>query len=215
MKDQVYKILAGIALALSAASNSQAMSTLVRLSIEHTWPATTAPGNVLVYQITAVAREGSGMLEVALSSLGLPEGATVQFSPSVVRFTGHEPAVQTATMTITTLEPTATDNYPFTLTGTALRESVTITNQIEQELYSRNSGAPNLTLDRFADGSLRLRGKGATAQTYSIESTPSLTDPVWTPMGSTTADGNGRFTFNPGQSQNNSMRFFRAVQPGQ
>jgi len=215
MKQRAYTILIGMALSLATASSSHAMSTLVDLSFQPEWPATSNPGTVILYNVTAVAREGSGMLEVSLTSLGLPEGATVSFSPSVLRFTGHVPEVRTATMTVTCPEVTPTDTYPFTLAGDARRETITLTNQVQQELYSLIVGPPVLILDRLSGSNLRLRGQGTTGQIYRIESTPSLTQPVWTPLGTCTADGNGRFTFFTAQAPDASMRFYRAVESTQ
>jgi len=201
-----------MALSLASVSTSHAMSEFVSLSIEPEWPATSTPGTVLLYKVTAVVREGSGLLEVALSTLGLPEGATVSFAPSLLRFTGHEPTNQTAIMTVTCPEVTPTDTYPFTLTGDAQREAITFTNQVEQELYSLIVAPPLLALDRLSEGGLRLRGKGTTGQTYTIETSPTLTNPVWTPAGSSTADGNGRFTFFTAQAPDAPVRFYRAVE---
>ena len=211
MKNRVYAIVIGMAFSLTTVSVSQAMSELVSLSIEPEWPATSSPGTVIVYKLSAVAREGQGMLEVSLSTLGLPDGATVSFSPDVLRFTGRAPECLTSTVTITCTNLTATDNYPFTITGAALRETVTLTNQPVQTPYGVVNGPAVLALDRLSGGSLRLRGAGATGQTYQIESTPDLSKPAWTLVGSTTADGNGRFTFVTAQAAGASMRFYRAV----
>ena len=215
MKKRVYTILIGVALTLATASTSHAMSTFVSLSVEPEWPTTSTPGNVLLYKVTAVVRAGAGLLEVSLSTLGVPEGAIVDFSPSLLRFTGNQLTVQTATMTVTCPELTPLDTYPFSLTGTAQREALTVTNQVQQELYSLIVAPPVLALDRLSEGSLRLRGKGTTGQAYRIESTPSLTDPVWTSVGSSTADGNGRFTFFTAQAADAPVRFFRAVESTQ
>jgi len=212
MKNRVYTILLGIALTLTAVSTSQAMSEFVSLSIEPEWPATSNPGTVILYKVTAVVREGSGLLEVSLSTLGLPEGATVEFSPSLLRFTGHVPYVQTATMTVTCPKVMPTETYPFSLTGDARRESITLTNQVQQELYSPIVGPAVLVLDRLSEGSLRLRGRGTTGQLYRIESTPSLTQPSWSPVGYCTADGNGRFTFFTAQASDAPVRFYRALE---
>ena len=53
---------------------------------------------------------------------------------------------------------------------------------------------------------------GATAKTYRIEAKSHLTDTVWTPLGSATADGNGRFTFFTAQAADAPVRFYRAVE---
>jgi hypothetical protein len=213
MKNRVNAILIGTVLSLATCGVSHAMSELVSLSFEPEWPATTAPGTVILYKVSAVTRAGQGMLEVSLSSLGLPDGATVSFSPSVLRFTGHEPTIQTATMTVTCASVTPTETLPFTLTGEALRETVTLTNQVQQSRFSVISALPTLALDPLTGGSLRLRGKGATGQIYQIESTPSLSKPTWTQIGSSTADGNGRFTFTTAQAKDSPARFYRAACP--
>ena len=74
---------------------------------------------------------------------------------------------------------------------------------------------PVLLLDRLSGGDLRLRGTGTTGQAYRIESTPSLTEPAWSLLGSCTADGNGRFSFFPVQTTEGAMRFYRAVESDQ
>ncbi len=168
-----------------------------------------------MYKVNAVVREGSGLLEVALSTLGLPEGATVEFSPSPLRFTGNQPTNQTAIMTVTCPKVTPLDNYPFNVSGDARREAITVTNQVQQEPYSVIVGPPVLLLDRLSADSFRLRGKGTTGQTYTIEATPTLTKPVWTPVGSSTADGNGRFTCFTAQVAGVPMQFYRAVESAQ
>jgi hypothetical protein len=61
-------------------------------------------------------------------------------------------------------------------------------------------------------GALRLRGTGITGQTYTIEASPTLTNPVWTTVGSSTGDRNGRFTFFTAPAADASMRFYRAVE---
>ncbi|HRT08257.1 MAG TPA: hypothetical protein P5038_01315 [Candidatus Paceibacterota bacterium] len=199
----------GLIATLAVPNVSQAMSELVSMSMEPLWPETTTPGNVITYKITAVVREGQGLLEVNLSSAGLPAGTQVAFSPAKLRFTGRVPTVQTAIMTITCTKPTPTDIYPFTVTGTAQREAITITNQV---VLSR-SGAllPWLTLDLQSGGSLKIWGLGVGGQTYQIQSTGDLNNPVWTDLGLTTADGNGRFIFNLGNMNEAPMKFFRAV----
>ena len=197
---------------LMTSTASQAMSRLVSLSVEPQWPTNTTPGNVLLYKVTAV-REGSGVLNVAVSIHGLPQGTTVQVNPPL-RFTGSSPTVITALMTVTCPVLTPADNYPFTATGKARRDGITVTNEVHQQLFSLVSNPVVLTLERLSNGNFGLRGTGASGQTYHIETTSSLGNPVWTPLGASTADGNGRFTFFPATSPNDAARFFRAVQSG-
>ena len=212
MKNQVHAILLGLTLSLASAGVSHAMSELVSLSTEPLWPTSSTPDNNLVYNITTVDRGGSGLLEVTLTAGAMPPGVTVTFSPSVLRFTGNQLTVQTATMTLHCSSPIPLDCYPFTLTGTAQRESVTVTNLVMFTPDYVATRPPTLYLDNLGNGALRLRGLGATAKTYRIEAKSKLTDTVWTPLGSATADGNGRFTFFTAQATNAPMRFYRAVE---
>jgi hypothetical protein len=215
MKNRVYTTLTTVALALTTASVSHAMSEFISLSTDPMWPTSSTPDNTLVYSVTTVGRAGSGLLEVTLAAGDMPPGVTVTFSPSVLRFTGNQLASQTATMTVHCPYPLPLDCYPFTLTGTALRESLTITNLVMFTPEWVAIRPPTLHLDNLGNGALQLRGLGATAKTYQIEATPDLMNPVWTPLGTATADGNGRFTFFTAQAANAPMRFYRAVESAQ
>ena len=212
MKKRVYTILIGMALTLMTASTSHAMSALISLSTEPLWPTSSTPDSNLVYNVTTVARGGAGLLEVTLTAGDMPPGVTVTFSPSVLRFTGNQLTAQSATMTVHCPSLIPLDCYPFTLTGTALRESITITNLVMFTPDYVATRPPTLYLDNLGNGALRLRGLGATGKTYQIEAKSDLTDPVWTPLGSATADGNGRFTFFTVQAADASMRFYRSVE---
>lgn len=212
MKNRVYSLLIGTAFGLVTCGASYAMSGLVSMTMEPEWPATAQPGTVVLYKVSVV-REGKGLLDVSLSSKGLPDGATVSFSPRVLRFTGRTPTTLTSLMTVTCTNVTPTDSYSFTVTSQALRDAITITNQISPELRAATAERPVLFMDPVEAGSVRIRGQGAFGQTYQIESTPDLGNPVWTPSGSSTADGNGRFTFVATDVNDTPMRFFRAVWP--
>jgi hypothetical protein len=215
MKNRIYPTLIAGVIALMTASVSHAMSRLISMSTEPMWPVSSTPDNNLVYNVTTVGRAGSGLLEVTLSAGAMPPGVTVSFSPSVLRFTGSHLMTQTATMTVHCPSLMPLDCYPFTLTGTALRETVTITNQPSFTPDYVASRPPTLWLDNLGTPSLRLRGLGATGKSYQVEAKSDLTNPVWTPLGSAAADGNGRFTFFTTQSTNTPVRFYRAVQAPQ
>ena len=221
VKKQIRALLIGITFSLASAGVSDAMSDLISLSQEPVWPISSTPDGNLVYTVTTVGRGGSGLLLVNLSAGNMPPGVTVTFSPNVLRFTGNQLTAQTATMTVSVAGcPFPLDCYPFTLTGTAQRESITITNTV---LFSADYVAvrpPTLYIDNLGSGNLRLRGLGATGKTYQIEACSDLGNPVWTSLGSATADGNGRFTFFTTQSSGGSglaviagpsARFYRAV----
>jgi hypothetical protein len=125
-------------------------------------------------------------------------------------------------MTLHCSRPIPVDCYPFTLTGTSQRESITVTNVVMFTPEYVATRPATLYLDDLGKGALRLRGLGATAKTYQIEARPEVTDatprpmgvvmPAWTPLGFATADGNGRFTFFTAQQTNAPMRFYRTVE---
>lgn len=212
MKKRVYPILIAIALGLMTASVGHAMSEFISLSAEPLWPTSSTPDSNLVYSVTTVGRAGSGLLEVTLTAGGMPPGVTVTFSPSVLRFTGNQVTAQTTTMTVHCPSLIPLDCYPFTLTGTALRESITITNLVMFTPDYVATRTATLYLDNLGNGALRLRGLGATGKTYQIEAKSDLRNPTWTPLGSATADGNGRFTFFTAQAADAPVRFYRAVE---
>ncbi len=210
MKKTTFTIILGLALVLMTSPSSYAMSELVSLSVNPEWPVTVTPGTVVLYNVTTVGRAGAGLLEVTFSSAGLPEAMTVTFSPPVLRFTGNAATEKVSVMTITCPAVMPTEIYPFTVTATAQRESLTITNQV---VLPPSGGLQSVTLGvvRLSETNLELRGKGLSGQTYQIETTTDLAHPDWTPIGTTTADGNGRFMFPITVDKNTPQRFFRAV----
>jgi hypothetical protein len=212
MKNKINTILLAGAFALTATDVGHAMSQLISVSAEPLWPTSSTPDSNLVYTVTTIGRAGSGLLEVALAAGAMPPGVTVTFSPSVMRFTGNQVTAQTATMTVHCPSLMPMDCYPFTLTGTALRESLTVTNLVLFTAEYIETRPPTLYLDIQGQGALRLRGLGATGKTYRIEAKSNLADPVWTSLGSATADGNGRFTFFTAQTADAQPRFYRAVE---
>ena len=208
MKNRVHGLLISAALSLAACSQSLAMSEFISISALPVWPMSTTPDTTVLYNISTVGRGGAGLLEVTLIAGDLPPGVTVTFSPSVLRFTGVQLTSQTAVMTVNCTVPTPVDCYPFTITGTSKRESITVTNVIMFSPEFVATRKATLYLDNLGNGAWLIRGLGATAKTYTIEATTDLTNPVWEPLGNTTADGNGRFIFPI--SQTISARFFRA-----
>ena len=200
-------ILAGLIMALTT-SSTFAMSELISLSALPVWPLSTTPSTTVLYNVSTVGRGGAGLLEVELTAGDLPPGITVTFTPSVLRFVGNQLTTQTATMNVQCTVPTPLDCYSFTITGTSKRETITITNVVMFTPEFVANRPATLYLDNLSNGELLIRGLGATAKTYQIEATSDLLNPEWTPLGNTTADGNGRFIYPISQSI--SARFFRA-----
>jgi hypothetical protein len=221
MKNQLRAILLGVTFSLASAGVSHAMSELVSMSKEPVWPTSPTPDGNLVYNITTVGRAGAGLLEVTLTAADMPPGITVTFSPSVLRFTGNQVSSQTATMTVSCTGLIPIDCFPFSITGTSQREVITVTNQVFYSAEFLATRPATLTIDQMTNDSLRIRGAGATGKTYQIEAasslnpsqsqtTANLINPVWIPLGTATADANGRFTFFTTQTAGSPVRFFRA-----
>lgn len=213
MKKQIRAMLLGLTFSLATAGVSHAMSELISVSCTPLWPTSSTPETNLIYNLTTVGRAGAGLLEVTLTAGDMPPGVTVTFSPSVLRFTGNKVTTQNSIMTVHCPSLMPIDCHAFTITGTALRESITTTNLVMFTPEYVATRIPTLYLDNLGNGNLWLRGLGATGKTYQIEATSDLTDPVWEPLGFSTADGNGRFTFFTAQTADLPTRFYRAVLP--
>jgi len=212
MKQNFKALVLGFALMTAAGLPAYAMSEFVSMSVKPLWPTTTTPGAVLLYEVT-VERQGQGFLEVVISSDGLPEGASAVFTQNPVRYTGHQTTIHSFLMTVTCTSVMPIETWPFTVTGSARRESITITNQISARLLEPNVAPLIAALELPKPGVPVLRGLGASGQTYQIEATSDLGNAFWAPIGSTTADGNGRFTHfdNQPSGASSTMRFYRAV----
>jgi hypothetical protein len=211
MNNKISALLLGVALSVASTGVSHAMSSLVSLSTQPVWPSSSTPDGNLVYNITAVGRAGAGLLEVALTAGDMPTGVTVTFSPNTLRFTGNQLTSQTTIMTVSCPWLIPLDCFPFTITGTAQRETITITNLVCFSASFVAVRLPTLYIDSLTNSALRIRGLGATGKAYQIEATSSLSSPVWTSLGSATGDGNGRFTFFTTRDATAPARFFRAV----
>lgn len=219
MKNRVYALLIGTVFSLATCGQSHAMSELISLSTTAMWPVSSTPDSNIVYSVSTVGRGGQGVLEVALTAGDLPPGVTVTFSPSVLRFTGNQLTTQTATMTVHCSVLTPVDCFPFTLTGTSKRESITITNLVMFTWQYVATRPATLYIDDLGNRDLRLRGLGSTGKTYEIQATSNLGETTssfiasgWTSLGKSTADGNGRFTFFTSQVADSSKRFYRSVE---
>jgi hypothetical protein len=211
MKQQTLAIVLGLAFTLAATGVSHAKSELASMSQEPLWPASSTPDGTLVYDITTVSRAGSGVLTVTLTAGALPPGATATFVPSVLRFRGNRVESQTARMIVTCPGMIPLDCFPYTITGTSAHDSLTITNHVICSMAEIMARVPTLYLDKLAGTSLRLRGLGASGGGYNIMATANLANPVWVPLGSASADANGRFTFLTEQPGGGTARFFKVV----
>ena len=72
-------------------------------------------------------------------------------------------------------------------------------------------GSGRLSISRLPDGSQRLISVAAPYQTYSVVATTNLASPVWTVIGSATANCSGSFSFTDKNAGNYSCRFYRLV----
>jgi hypothetical protein len=211
MKNQIRALLLGAAVSMAVTDSSHAMSELVSLSNDPMWPHSSTPGTEIIYYVTSVGRGGAGLLEVTLTADDLPPGVTATFEPPMLRFTGNQLTEQSSVMTVHCPALMPTDCYPFSITGTAKRESITITNVVLCTIEEAASRAPTLKIDHLGDGDLKLRGHGATGRTYMIEVKEEATATTWAPLGYSTADGNGRFTFFTSTAAGIPICHYRAV----
>ncbi|HEU5069680.1 MAG TPA: hypothetical protein VFV96_04605 [Verrucomicrobiae bacterium] len=202
--------LLSAALFTAATHACLAMSHLTAISVSPAEPTTNAPGGAMFYTVT-VTRIGEGMLNVILKADGLPAGATATFDTNSLRFTGREPLTLTTTLTITGNDLTPADLASLTVTGTARRETVTATVTPGTYEPAAPAAGPTLTLEALPDGAMQLRGLGVSGNTYQIEITADLAHPVWSPLASATADGNGRFLLTDTPAKDVNARFYRAV----
>jgi hypothetical protein len=213
MKNQVGALFLAIGFGLASMDTARAMSSLISLAEEPMWPTSTTPNGDVLYNVMAVGRGGAGLLQVTLTASNLPPGVTVTFTPSVLKFTGNSLTGQSATMKVSCQGLIPLDCYPFTITATAQRESITITNLVTYSPEFVATRPVTLFLDDLGSGNLRVRGLGATGGNYLIQPSPSLSQggQSWTSLGQTTADGNGRFVFFTSQATNRAPLFYRAL----
>lgn len=208
-------MLVAALLGLGTGTVAEAKSDLVSITMEPIWPATNDPGTEVLYELT-VTRQGEGEIDLTLTCSGLPDGAVASFSVNPVRFVGQVPIVQTSILSIQCPTIMPTDPIPFTVMATDGITATTTTNLAGQTFdasFAANPASrPKLRLDLLGKRNMKIRGKGATAKTYRIEATPSLTNPTWGPIGLSSADGNGRFTFMDSDKRDPSW-FYRAVGP--
>jgi hypothetical protein len=209
MNNRLCAILIGTSLTLAAANVSHAMSDLASMSLDPDQRVNSETGTVVTYKVT-IGRTGAGLLEAALSVQGLPEGAAASFSPNPVRFTGRVPESLSSTLTITWTNPGPMDLGAFIVTAETKREVLSVTNQPTSAANAMPLSAPLLTLDWPGLGATKVHGKGGPRLSYQIEATSDLTDPSWTPIGSSTADDTGKFDFTDDQANGSPARFYRA-----
>lgn len=209
MKNRIFSMLVGIAFGLASSGASRAMSHLASMTIEPVTPISTLPGASVAYKIT-LTRTGQGVLNVDLTTSGLPNGVTASFSPALVRFTGRVPETLTANLTITCTSATHPEPCAFTVTGESRREILSATVQFVPPA-NLSASFPILTLDQPGPDGITIRGTGSSVATYQIEATPDLTNPSWSAIGSTTADNNGLFSFLDTHAKELPARFYRAL----
>ena len=212
MKNQIGTLFLAVGLTLGSTSTSEAMSFLISIGETPLWPTNSTPSGTVLYEITTVARGGAGLLEVTLSAGDLPPGVSVTFSPPVLRFTGNALSTQTATMIAVCAAPVPLDCYPFTLTATSQKEeTITITNQVTYSPSEVATRRATLFLENNRTNvNQTVRGLGACGGSYLIQTTTNLATPVWSTLGTSTADGNGRFIWFTGRT-NPPMQFYRSV----
>ena len=210
LKSCLKQIAIGLALGFAGVA-AHAMSDLASISVTPLWPTNCNPGNTMLYEVR-IERHGQGLLKVDLSSACLPAGWQVSFDTNPVRFTGREPQYKSVIMSISSDHCSPADTCGFTVTATAQRETITYTNSSCAHPMIGSPGSMLIRLTPCGGGNMEVHGICASGKCQQIETTTDLANPNWTPAGSCTADGNGRFTFVHDQAQSGApMRFYRAA----
>ncbi len=70
-----------------------------------------------------------------------------------------------------------------------------------------------LSLAAMSDGCKRLSCAAVPSQSYIVQAATNLAAPIWTSIGSATADGNGSFSFTDTDATNYPCRFYRLAAP--
>src|SRR5262245_20641271 len=115
MKNNLKK-LSVMALALGLARAALADSVLTSASVGPQAPSAITSGDSASYTVTII-RSGSGSMDVYLTCMNLPAGATASFSPNPVSFSGNVPTSLTSTLVISTTTNVAAGSYPFVITA--------------------------------------------------------------------------------------------------
>jgi len=74
-------------------------------------------------------------------------------------------------------------------------------------------GSGRLSICAQSDGCRRLTCIVVPSQTYAVQATTNLAAPVWTTIGSATADSTGSFSFTDTRATNYSVRLYRLATP--
>jgi len=212
MKNQIGALFLAAGLTFGSTRTGEAMSFLISMGATPVWPTNSTPSGTVLYEVTTVGRGGAGLLEVTLSADALPPGVSVTFSPSVLRFTGNALTTHTSTMIVSCPGLVPLDCYPFTITGATQKgESITITNLVTYSPSYVAARRATLFLENNQTNlNLTVRGLGACGGSYLIQTTTNLATPMWSTLGTSTADGNGRFIWFTGQT-NPPTQFYRSV----
>lgn len=209
MKKQLQAILIGMAVAMTAVCNANAKSEVIEAKLIAVWPEPGQSQAVVKYTVE-VTRRGAGLLEVELGTVGLPKGSGVTFEPEVLRFTGRAPETLTGVVTINLSEITPTDGK-FAITAEA--KGVTLIVDMNwQGTGGSPLAQPTLSIHKTGPDTVQVRGLGAGLEVYDIQA---AADPknAWALRGVSTADVNGRFTFNDTTTGGPEVRFYRSAQP--
>jgi hypothetical protein len=167
-------------------------------------PAPVNRGGSASYTIT-VTKINSGSMDVYLSALDLPQGATASFSPSPIKF-GSGTTVGRATMTISTTESIVPGPHLFGVLGRDGGSHNTITNAATLDVTLSSPGVVQM-----ANGSWCFAFATEPGQSYKIQANTNFSSPSWTTLCTTNAGTNNLLVFIDRDAAKYPCRIYRSV----
>jgi hypothetical protein len=212
MKNQLLTSIAGIVLLLNCEKPASASPVLDSVGVGPQAPASINPGSNATYSVT-VNRTGTGNIDIYLSCSNLPAGATANFSPTMVHFTGSDANSATSTLTIATTGSTPTGVYGFTVTARdgGSPNIRTNTGTLTIGTDGKTSLAPQsiTSVQMLPDHTFQIALSAGAGKSYLLQATTSLNPPSWTAISTNTADAAGLCVFIDSTAANYSSRFYR------
>jgi hypothetical protein len=204
MKKQHLVSLWALALVLVSGGALLADPFMSSLQIGPQAPDPIVPDSSASYTIT-VTKTNRGQMDIFLSALGLPQGATASFSPTQIEFASGT-ASGTATMTISTTGGILPGPHPFSVMGRDGGSHNTLTNTATLDVALGSPGVLQL-----ADGSWCFAFAAQPGQSYLIQANTNFASPFWTTLCNTNAGTNNLLVFIDRDATHYPCRFYRSM----
>src|SRR5258706_5065710 len=116
MSKQWLSAALGVAGMLFYAATATAAPILTAVIVSTQAPNPIQPGGAASYTVTSM-RSGNGNMDVYLSALGLPAGATAVFATNRLHYVSSSPTALSTTLTVSTTAAILPGTYHFTVMG--------------------------------------------------------------------------------------------------